>query len=121
MNSIQAQILLNNFKYFDKKMRVLDNLVNTYNKELGYNNSSKHLYRIEVIDNENFIKKMKSAGIVCGIHYSALHLNSIYSRDKNFDCPKSKKLQNRTVSLPMNEKMSFNDTEYIIDKVKEYM
>ena len=121
MNSIQAQILLNNFKYFDKKMRVLNNLVDIYNRELGYENSSKHLYRIEVLDNEKFIKNMKRAGIICGIHYSALHLNSVYNGGKKYDCPKSKKLQNRTVSLPMNEKLSFNDTEYIIDKVKEYM
>ena len=121
MNSVQAQILLNNFELFEKKMRTLDNLVNTYNKELGYNNSSKHLYRIEVLDNEKFIKNMKNVGIVCGIHYSALHLNSIYNRDKNFDCPKSEKLQRRTVSLPMNEKLSFYELEYIIDKVKENM
>ena len=119
MNSIQAKILLNNFKSFPKKMRVLNNLVDIYNRELGYENSSKHLYRIEVLDNKKFIQAMKNLGIVCGIHYSALHLNSIYSRDKNFDCPKSEKLQKRTVSLPMNEKLSFYETEYIIDKVKE--
>jgi dTDP-4-amino-4,6-dideoxygalactose transaminase len=119
MNSIQAQILLNNFKYFDTKMRSLGNLIDIYNREFGYENTSKHLYRIEVLDNEKFIKNMKRAGIICGIHHSALHLNSIYSRDKNFDCPKSEKLQRRTVSLPMNEKLTFNETEYIIDKVKE--
>ena len=51
MNSIQAKILMNNFVNFEKKMMVLGNLVNTYNKELGYKNSSKHLYRIEVLDN----------------------------------------------------------------------
>jgi len=119
MNSIQAQILLNNFKYFDTKMRSLGNLIDIYNREFGYENTSKHLYRIEVLDNETFIKNMKRAGIICGIHHSALHLNSIYSRDKNFDCPKSEKLQRRTVSLPMNEKLTFNETEYIIDKVKE--
>ena len=119
MNSIQAKILMNNFEIFDKKMRVLSNLVNTYNRELGYENSSKHLYRIEVLDNERFIKNMKNAGIVCGNHYPALHLNLVYNDGKEFDCPKSEKLAKRTVSLPMNEKLSFYQTEYIIDKVKE--
>ena len=119
MSSIQAQILLNNFKFLDKKQRALKQLVDTYNRELGYENSSKHLYRIEVLDNQKFIENMKRVGIVCGIHYPALHLNPIYVKGNKFDCPKSKKLQDRTVSLPMNEKLSFRELEYILDKVKE--
>ena len=127
MNSIQAKILLNNFKFFNKKMRVLKKLVNTYNEEFGYNNTSQHLYRIEVVNNEKFIRNMKNVGILCGIHYSALHSNPIYTNNNcgyeniHFDCPKSDKLQRRTVSLPMNEKLSFLETEFIIDKVKENM
>ena len=119
MSSIQAKIIMNNFKYYDKKISGLQHLVDTYNSELGYENTSKHLYRIEVLDNEKFVKRMKEAGIICGIHYSALHLNPIYNDGKELGCPKSKKLQKRTVSLPMNENLSFNETEYIIDKVKE--
>ena len=122
MTSMQAKIIMNNFEFFDKKMGSLSNLIDIYNREFGYENTSKHLYRIEVLDNEKFIKNMKRAGIICGIHYSALHQNTVYNEDKPFlSLPKSEKLQNRTVSLPMNEKISFNDTEYIIDKVKEYM
>jgi hypothetical protein len=119
MNSIQARILLNNFKFFHKKMRVLNSLVTTYNSVLGYNNTSQHLYRIEVVHNKTFIEKMEKFGIVCGIHYPALHLNSIYNGGRKFECPKSKKLDHRTVSLPMNEKLSFYELEYIVDKVKE--
>jgi len=119
MNSIQAQILLNNFEHFEGKMRGLKSLCNTYNKELGYNNSSLHLYRIEVANNQEFIKNMKNVGIVCGLHYDALHLNSVYSKGRSFKCPKSKKLQTRTVSLPMNEKLSYLETEFIMDKIKE--
>ncbi len=103
----------------------MKSLCDTYNKELGYNNSSLHLYRIEVSDNQKFIKNMKNAGIVCGMHYPALHSNSIYTNNNcgyeniHFDCPKSEKIQKRTVSLPMNETLSFLELEYIIDKVKE--
>ena len=121
MNSIQAKILMNNFVNFEKKMMVLGNLVNTYNKELGYKNSSKHLYRIEVLDNKKFLEKMNKAGIVCGIHYPALHLNSIYNDGSFKGCNRSKKVEHRTVSLPMNEKLSFYELEYVIDKVKEYI
>ena len=45
--------------------------------------------------------------------------NPIYNNGEKYDCPKSEKLEKRTVSLPMNEKLSFLETEYIIDKVKE--
>ncbi len=122
MSSIQAKIIMNNFENFDKKIRSLGSLVDIYNKELGYENTSNHLYRIEVLDNEKFIKSMKRVGIICGIHYSALHQNSIYNNDRQFlRLPKTEKSQRRTVSLPMNENLSFNETEYIIDKVKEYM
>ena len=120
MSSIQAKIIMNNFENFDKKMRSLGSLVDIYNKELGYENTSNHLYRIEVLDNEKFIKSMKRVGIICGIHYSALHQNSIYNDDRRFlRLPNTEKLQKRTVSLPMNENLSFNETEYIIDNVKE--
>ena len=119
MNSIQAQICLNNFKTFEEKMSSLQNLVDIYNRELGYNNSSSHLYRIEVIDNQKFINKMKENDIVCGIHYSALHLNSVYNNGIKFDCDKSEKIQSRTVSLPMNEDLKEDDILYLINKVKE--
>ena len=106
MSSIQAKIIMDNFKNFDKKMRSLGNLVD--------------IYRIEVLDNEKFIENMKRDGIICGIHYPALHQNPIYGK-KITKLSKSEKSQRRTVSLPMNEKLSFNETEYIIDKVKENM
>jgi len=118
MSSIQAKIVMNNFTNFDKKMRSLSNLVDIYNRELGYENTSKHLYRIEVLDNEKFIENMKRDGIICGIHYPALHQNPIYDKSTT-KLSKSEKSQKRTVSLPMNERLSFNETEYIIDKVKE--
>lgn len=120
MSSIQAKIVMNNFTNFDKKMRSLGNLVDIYNRELGYENTSKHLYRIEVLDNEKFIENMKRDGIICGIHYPALHQNPIYDKSTT-KLSKSEKSQKRTVSLPMNERLSFNETEYIIDKVKENM
>ena len=121
MNSIQAKVLMDNFVNFEKKMMVLGNLVNTYNRELGYKNSSKHLYRIEVLDNKKFLEKMNKAGIICGIHYPALHLNSIYNDGSFKGCNRSKKVEHRTVSLPMNEKLSFYELEYVIDKVNEYI
>ena len=119
MSSIQAQICLNNFKQFEEKMSRLNNLVDIYNKELGYNNTSSHLFRIEVTDNNKFINKMKKDNIICGIHYSALHSNSVYNRGMKFDCPKSELLEKRTVSLPMNETLSTKDINHIVESVRK--
>ena len=119
MSSIQAQICLNNFKQFEEKISFLDDLVDIYNKELGYNNTSSHLFRIEVTDNNKFINKMKKDNIICGIHYSALHLNSVYNRGIKFDCPKSELLEKRTVSLPMNETLSTKDINHIVESVRK--
>ena len=119
MNSIQARICLNNFKTFEEKMLSLQKLVNIYNRELGYNNLSLHLYRIEVIDNKQFINQMRKNNIVCGIHYSALHLNPVYNNDKGFDCSKSEKLEKSVVSLPMNENLSDEEVNFVIKKARE--
>ena len=64
---------------------------------------------------------MKQKDIICGIHYSALHLNSIYNGGVDFKCPKSEELQYKTVSLPMNEDLTDEGAYYIINKVKEIL
>ena len=53
------------------------------------------------------------------INYSALHLNTVYNDGVRFSCDESEKLQSKTVSLPMNEDLSHDEINYIIDKVKE--
>jgi len=120
MSSFQADIILRNFKYFEKKQRALKQLCDRYNKEFGYENKSTHLYIIETKNNKKFVEKMRESGVMVGIHYPALHLNDIYAKNWRFDCPKSEYLNDKVVSLPMNEKLSFNDFETIIEKVKLY-
>jgi dTDP-4-amino-4,6-dideoxygalactose transaminase len=45
----------------------------------------------------------------------------MYNGGVEFDCSKSKKLEKRTVSLPMNERLSVAEKQFIIDNVKESM
>ena len=83
----------------------------------------------KVLNNEKFIHNMKNAGIVCGVHYPALHNNPIYNTsvkgltgdDVRILLPKSEKAARHTVSIPMNENLTFNDMEYLIEKIKENM
>ena len=61
---------------------------------------------------------MKKDNIICGIHYPALHLNSVYDWGIKFNHPKSELLEKRTVSLPMNENLTEDEIKYIIEKVR---
>jgi len=120
MNSIQARIILNNFNTFEDKIEKLYNLIGTYNKELGYGNSSTHLYRINVDNNKKFLNYMHEEGIRCGIHYRALSTDPTYVNKYNSNCPLSNTEQYTTVSLPMNETLTKEQIKYIIDTVKQY-
>ena len=119
LNSMQADIVMKNFNLFEEKSSALRRLVARYNNELGYENTSMHLYRIEVPNNEKFISQMRDKGIVCGKHYDAMHKNSTYTRGTLFKCPRSEKVEKTTVSLPMNENLTTVEVEYIIKSVKE--
>jgi perosamine synthetase len=119
MNSIQAEIAYKNFiKYEDKKQK-LQIIRKKYNKHLGYKNTSNHLYRINIPNNRDcFIKTLKEKGVICGIHYNALHLNSVYNQNKKWNLPLSEKNSNKTVSIPFHEKLTDTQVQYIIDLIK---
>ena len=121
LNSMQADIVMKNFNLFEEKSSALRRLVARYNNELGYENTSMHLYRIEVPNNEKFISQMRDKGIVCGKHYDAMHKNSTYTRGTLFKCPRSEKVEKTTVSLPMNENLTTVEVEHIIKSTKELM
>ena len=99
LNSMQADIVMKNFNLFEEKNKALQDLVTKYNNELGYKNTSMHLYRINVPNNEEFMSKMREKGIICGKHYDAMHKNLTYTRGTLFKCPRSEKVEKTTVSL----------------------
>jgi len=123
MNSIQAEIALNNFKSYENKLLKLKQTRELYNEKLGYNNTSNHLYRIEMDGRDEFIKYAKDKGVTCGIHYEATHLNPVYSNhDSSFklDLPKTEKNSKNTVSIPFHEKLTLTDTEMITNIIKNF-
>ena len=128
MNSIQCYIANENLKLLDFKKMKLNGIREKYNNSLGYNNTSDHLYRIEVDNREDFIDKMKSDGIVCGVHYEALHEVKTYreSTSRPYSatdriCKNSSMVSKKTVSIPFHENLNDNnDLEYVIEKVKRY-
>jgi len=120
LNSIQAEIGLNNFKLYDEKLKILNIVRDMYNESLNYNNTSNHLYRIEVDNREHFIDYMKTKGIGCGIHYEAAHLNPVYSLGNN-KCPLSEEKSLRTVSIPFHEKLTTKNVDFITNTINQYV
>ena len=122
-NSISAHIASENLKKLDEKYERLDDLRDRYNKEFGYQNDSRHLYRIRVGNNSEFIKEAKEAGVVCGVHYSHCHEKPFYKNlsihmPYNREYKKSVKESETTVSIPFHEKLSENEINKVINNVK---
>jgi dTDP-4-amino-4,6-dideoxygalactose transaminase len=120
MNSIQAEIAYNNLKKLESNKKKLKDIREHYNSYFGIENSSDHLYRIEVDNNKKFIDYMKSNEIICGIHYKTQHDNSVYNFGETFDCPMSIKSSEITVSIPFHQNLSETDINKIIKVVKNY-
>lgn len=119
LNSIQAYIANENLRLLDAKKVRLKEIRDIYNRELGYNNTSDHLYRINVQDRTEFMKQMREAKVVCGIHYDTQHTNPVYNNLIDFYCPKSSAESATTVSIPFHENLSNDDVYYIINQIKK--
>lgn len=121
MNSIQAEIGLKNFYKYEKKLERLNVIKEKYNKAFNLKNTSNHLYRIQTKNRSKVQTKLLKKGILTGIHYSALHLNSVYNLSKNWYLPKSEYINKTTLTIPFHEKLSLKDVEYIINNVNEHI
>ena len=125
MSTMQATIASRNLKNLDSKYEKIDEIREKYNKELGLHNTSRHLYRINVKDNTDALEYFKNVGIVCGIHYTPQHLNPIFSecnptQEEYFFNEKVTIPSNQTISIPLHHMLTSDETDYIIDKVKQY-
>lgn len=118
MNAIQAHIALQNLYKLDDKKDKLLYIREVYNNVFGLDNTSEHLYRVRVDDNRRFIEFAKKRGVVCGVHYEALHNNSLYGDHGGIDHVDRESKQ--MVSIPFHENLSLNDIDTVIETVNEY-
>ncbi len=119
MNSIQCDIALKNFEKYDDKLEKLKKIREIYNKEFNLNNTSNHLYRIDVNNRDNFINYMKEKEISCGIHYQSLHDHEVYTKKKSV-CPLSEKSSKTTVSIPFHEELTKDNITHIITSINKW-
>ena len=122
MNSIQAFIANNNLKLLDDKKKRLKYIREIYNLELKEKNTSDHLYRINVNNRADFISKMKKEGVVCGIHYKALHNSMVYNQyaKKDINYNNSLKESASTVSIPFHEQLTDSEINKVISLITKW-
>jgi len=120
--SVQAYVANENLKNLDKKNNKLDEIKLAYNDAFGYNNTSRHLYRIRVKSNTRFLYRMKEDDIQCGIHYEHCHGKVAYAHRQIIleTLPNSEKESRQTVSLPFHEQLTQEDVERVISCVKRF-
>tara|TARA_R110002124_G_scaffold244891_1_gene409993 strand:- start:922 stop:1851 length:930 start_codon:yes stop_codon:yes gene_type:complete len=119
LNAIQAYIASENYKKLSEKYQALSWVRHKYNQAFDLNNSSNHLYRVNIEDRAGFLEKAKKEKIEIGIHYSAVHLNNVYCRE-NLILPKSEIESLTTISLPFNECLVDKQIEKVINLVNEH-
>jgi len=113
MNSIQCDIALRNFENYKSKLERLSYIREYYNENLGLNNTSSHLYRINTNDRDTLINNLKKHNVQTGIHYKSLHNHEVYKINDDF-LPNSEIESVTTLSIPFHEKLTNNDIEKII-------
>ena len=116
MNSISAYIANENLKKLDEKKYKIKKVRKKYNDAFGLNNTSEHLYRINVKNRDKFMQRAKGMDIVCGIHYDCAHLNPIFKHTFQ-NLKKSEKESKTTVSIPMHEALTVKDIDKVIKLV----
>ena len=117
--SLQAHIANENLKKLDNKNERLAEICEIYNHQLEYNNTSKHLYRIRVRNNKQFVSDMKKEGIICGIHYRHCHDKQFYGYSQNGELALSENESKVTVSLPFHESLTTQEIDRIIKNVRK--
>ncbi len=124
MSTMQATIASRNLKTLDSKYERIDEIRNKYNSEFGLENTSRHLYRINTLDNEAEMKYFNKNGIVTGVHYKPQHENPVFSEfndeHEQFFFHQQVTLPSRsTLSIPLHNKLTDEQVDYIIKTVKE--
>jgi dTDP-4-amino-4,6-dideoxygalactose transaminase len=118
---MQAEIALRNLKKLDNKKKILEEIRETYNQFFGLYNTGHHLYRINIKNRKEFMIRMQESGVMCGIHYSAAHLNPTYTMPYSVSfLKKSEKCHAETVSIPFHEMLAKQNVGRILKLTRRF-
>ncbi len=132
-NSIMASLGLVQLKYLDRDNAYRRQIAKWYLDRLSkYSNSirfvkieegcesSFHLFQILVERRDELIIFLNSAEIYPGVHYADNTNYRMYSYAKG-TCPYAEYVSEHTVTLPMNLYLTYEDVQYICNKVIEFV
>jgi len=114
LSSSQAFVARENLNKLDAKNKRLTEVLEFYNSSFKTNNNSLHLFRLDVENRSEFIDSMNDKGIICGIHYSAMHLNDVY-KNSSEKLVLSEHVDKHTVSIPFHEMLTNDQLEHIVN------
>ena len=133
IDTILASMMLTSFKYFDESFDARIKISNYYFENLRdyvkcpvvNNDKDIHCtffdYTIITADRDNLKQFLEGKGIETKIKHSVLMNNQpAYDYLPKFDLPVADRSVNRILSLPIHEKLSQEDLEYIVQSVKEF-
>ena len=121
MSSSQAYVSLQNLHKLDEKKDRIKEIRLAYNKAFGLENTSDHLYRVNVTSGSRESAKthLTENGIAYGVHYQPLHKTKLFESSNSL--PKTEADGETTLSIPLQEKLSISQVDHIIENVKEIL
>lgn len=122
LSSAQAFVAHKSLDKLDNKQANIGYNRDWLNNELGYKNTSLHLYIVCLPYRDEFIAWMKEdRGIVCGIHYRCMHNHPVYQgSDDPLQCPISLARSQECVSIPFHEALSKPQLRWVAKSVKKW-
>lgn len=106
-----------------KKVEILntkrDTIVAQYNKAFGLDITGNHMYPILIENRDEFLVKMKEAGIQCSIHYLPLHLMKGYKKYNKEALPVTEFIGAHCASLPLYPDLKQEEIDYVIEQTKK--
>ena len=132
LDTIQAAILLVKLKYYEKDLKLRQEVANKYSEKLlekivkptvkSDRTSAWAQYSIKVNNRDEVQAKLKEAGIPSAVHYPMpLHMQECfkYLGYKEGDFPIAERVSKEIMSLPMNPYLSDEEIEYISSTLKD--
>lgn len=142
MMDIQASLGIHQIKRLEKYHKKRKMLWDFYNKELkglgislpSYEGDDikhvMHLYTVLVdeeksgISRDKFMQELHKKGIGTGVHYNPVHLHKYYRDTYGYkigDFPNAEYIGGRTVSLPLNAKLTLEEAKRVVLAVKDVL
>ena len=132
LDAVQAAVLGVKLKYFDKEVRLRDEIGSRYNDLLedadvitpkisDFNTSVFAQYSMRVKDREAMVAKLTAKEIPTAVHYPVpLHLQEAFSGlgYTKGDFPISEMISSQIMSLPMSPYLTETEQDFIVETIK---